>query len=82
MKPQYEVKKLIEKHQEMYEYAKKYIFTCGLKVHDVFQVNNELRITCENISNQPVYLKVENQELFKKVGSITKDWDHVFNQTF
>lgn len=82
MKPKHEIEKLIEKHRELYDYAEKYIHTCGLKVHDIFRVNDELMVTCENISKQPVYLKVENQELFKKIGSITKDWQHVFNQTF
>lgn len=82
MKPQYEIKRLIEKHDEFYEYAKDYVHTYGLTVEDLFRVNDELRITCKNRNNQPVYLKVKNEELFKKIGSITKAWEPVYIKTF
>ncbi|WP_314067513.1 hypothetical protein [uncultured Vagococcus sp.] len=82
MKTRNEIKKLIEKHKDFYEHAKDYVHTYGLMVEDLFRVNDELRVTCKNLDNQPVYLKVENEELFKKVGSITKDWESVHIKTF
>ncbi len=82
MKPQHEINKLIEKHQEFYVFAKKYIETCGLRVGDLYRVKDDLMITCENINKQKVYLKVENQELYSKIGSILEEWKPVYNQAF